>query len=89
MCLCCVSCVLFGSAQPTHLNIVACGPWHDISVVPGPSRLVLLCTAHALEHRLWRLCAHGMNISVVPGPSRLVLLCTAHALEHCRLWPMA
>jgi hypothetical protein len=38
--------VLFCCAQPTHLNKVACGPWHDISVVPGPSRLVLSCRAH-------------------------------------------
>ena len=36
------------SGHPTNLTVVACGPWHDNSVVPGPSRLALLCTAHAL-----------------------------------------
>ena len=31
-----LSCVLLCSAQPTHLNIVACDPRHAHSVVPGP-----------------------------------------------------
>jgi hypothetical protein len=43
-------CVLLCSAQPTHLNIVACDPRHAHSVVPGPLRLALLCTAHTLKH---------------------------------------
>jgi hypothetical protein len=39
---------------PTQLNVVVCGPWHDIAVGPGPSCLVVLCTAHALENGcLW------------------------------------
>jgi hypothetical protein len=37
VCVCVLlSCVLLCSAQPTHLNIVACDPRHAHSVVPGP-----------------------------------------------------